>query len=248
MLEIIKFNLNRGNLNLQLFEIGKIYFSGSENLSGKYFQSYIEQNVLLIALTGFASEKNWFSNQRNFDIYDAKGIASNILKKILFDNIELISYDENENGEILISMNGILVGKIFKISDEIVKLYDIKEEVFVFELQLENFEESNQSDKKFKEISRFPKTSRDIAIVVDSSLHQKEIFEKIKSSGGKYLQNVKLFDLFEGESLGKDKKSFAYRLEFQSSEKTLQDKEIENAIAKILNELKKNFNASLRAQ
>lgn len=60
MLEIIKFNLNRGNLNLQLFEIGKIYFSGSENLSGKYFQSYIEQNVLLIALTGFASEKIGF--------------------------------------------------------------------------------------------------------------------------------------------------------------------------------------------
>ena len=135
MLEIIKFNLNRGNLNLQLFEIGKIYFSGSENLSGKYFQSYIEQNVLLIALTGFASEKIGFPTKEIL-IFMMRRNCIKYFKENPFDNIELISYDENENGEILISMNGILVGKIFKISDEIVKLYDIKEEVFVFELQL----------------------------------------------------------------------------------------------------------------
>ena len=244
----IKFNINYGNKNLKLFEVGKIYFKPSLDEQTLFFKDYSEEKVLVFALSGNAADKNNFTEERLFDIFDLKGVVQNFFNKFLFNQKDSILYNVSENGAILIEQRGKQIGKIFKTTDEINKFYDFGQNVFVAELYIEKIIFQKLINKKYLEPSRYPKIVRDIAIVIEEKYLCSDIINQIKTLNIKDLVSINLFDLFVSDSLGKGKKSFAFRFEFQSDVKTLKENEIEKNIEKIIESLKNKFKANLRSQ
>ena len=102
------------------------------------------------------------------------------------------------------------------------------------------------SRRRFKPLPKYPASKRDLAILVDRGVTQGEVEETIRRGGGRLLESVKLFDVFEGEQLGSGKKSLAYALEFRSSERTLQDREVDEAVQDIVRALGSAVGATLR--
>ena len=98
----------------------------------------------------------------------------------------------------------------------------------------------------FKAISKFPSVERDLAVIIDNSVSCESIVSLIKKSGGEYLESVKLFDIYKGEQIAKDKKSLAFNLVFQALDRTLNVEEIDEVVKNILLELRNNVNAELR--
>ena len=108
----------------------------------------------------------------------------------------------------------------------------------VFELSIKALLELSKSEKKYQKISPFPAILRDIAIVAEKSVLAYNIIKEIKEAGGEILKNVELFDYYEGDKIGFDKKSLAFHLIFQSEDRTLEDREADDALNKIIKKLK----------
>ena len=121
----------------------------------------------------------------------------------------------------------------------------IKKDIFIFSVQIEdlNFEQSIS----YKQFSKFPSSSRDLAFLVDKNISANRVEEVIKSAAGKFFKELKIFDVYEGPGVGEDKKSLALNIAWQSMSTTLQDSDIDNAVAKIVNSVKKELDGELRA-
>ena len=100
--------------------------------------------------------------------------------------------------------------------------------------------------RRFTPLPKYPSVKRDVAVVVDRAVSQSEVEETIRRSGGRLLESVRLFDVFEGEQLGSGKKSLAYALEFRSPERTLQDREVDEAVHDLVRALASTLGATLR--
>jgi phenylalanyl-tRNA synthetase beta chain len=117
---------------------------------------------------------------------------------------------------------------------------------FVFELKLDVINENYNLDLVMQEIPKYPAVSRDLALVIDRNVLASQLIEEVKKAGKKTLKSVEIFDLYEGDNIDKDKKSIALSLVLQSNEKTLETKEVDVVIERILKHLETELNASLR--
>ena len=247
MLQTITYNFNHGASRLQVFEIGRIFSNSIEH--GTYFKGYIEKNVLGICLSGEANQLTWSEKLRNVDVFDIKGIVLSLLKSIGLDNIDLIYYNASSSlteMTIGIEINNTYVGFFRKCNQEITKKFKIDKDVFYAELDLDEVVKFN-TDKKYKEFSKFPTVIRDIAFVVKSEIAVGEIEKVIRNVAGASIISVTLFDLFEGKSIGEGNKSVAFSLSLNSAEKTLTENEIETIVSSIVDAVVKTFNANLRS-
>lgn len=242
MLSTIRNNINSSGkgIPLKLFEIGKV-FSKLEN-------SYYEENRLCFALCGKNDFDSFDSKEKDFDYFDIKGELEMFLSKLNLESLELIYYNSKEmdGGKTDLLLSGKVIGNIYIISKELLKLYDIDDDVFLVELKVDDVLKLTGESIKYKEISKFPPVKRDLALIVNKDIKFSEIKDTIKSSGGGYLQRLSLFDIYSDEKLGKDKKSMAFSLEFSSKEKTLTDEEISKQIQKIIKTLEKKLEITLR--
>ena len=122
----------------------------------------------------------------------------------------------------------------------------MKDDVFVFEINLSILKDIKVSKMKYKEISKFPGISKDLAFVLDKNITSEEVLKTIKKSGGRLLTGIEIFDLYEDVSLGDNKKSLAFNLYFEDPNKTLTLDEITEVFNKIIKEVSKKYNANLR--
>jgi phenylalanyl-tRNA synthetase beta chain len=140
------------------------------------------------------------------------------------------------------------IAEVVNLQKSLLKQFDIKQPVFYAVINWSILQKAVTNIKsKFKELSKFPAVQRDISLLVDKTVNYATIEEAIKKSGVKKLSQMQLFDLFENEKLGADKKSLSINLTFVDDEKTLTDAEIENFVNKILNSITKVTNATLRS-
>ena len=146
----------------------------------------------------------------------------------------------------IISKDGKKIGWFGKIHKKVLKNYDINHDVYYAELDTDYL--ASLPEKKFavKELSKFPAVERDIAVVVDEEVTNKELTSAIKSACGKYFDGVELFDVYRSEQLGENKKSLAYKIRLISEEKTLTTEEINTIINKVLRSLEFRYRAKLR--
>jgi phenylalanyl-tRNA synthetase beta chain len=147
---------------------------------------------------------------------------------------------------ISVNYNGETVAELGKVRNDLMAKFDIKQPVFFADLYWETIIEVGNKKVQFKEISRYPSVERDLAIVVPKTMKYKDISEQLFKLRLNKLQQVRLFDVFESEKLGKDKKSMAINLTFMDEEKTLTDKEIDGWMNKIMSTLEKELNAEVR--
>ena len=239
-LEVITFNINRRNNNLKFFEFGKTY---STNAVGQYNES----NHLCLYLTGQVNDNHWKEKSKLSDIYYIKGVMQAILSNLGLgcDGFETINTNELQTG-LSLQLNGEKILELGRVNTGLASKFDIKQPVFFADLHWDKVLKQAGRQVQFKEISKFPSVERDLAMVIPKSMKYKEISERIDQLKLNQLKDVKLFDVFESEKLGRDKKSLAINLTFVDEEKTLTDKEIDAWMNRIMTTLEKELNAEIR--
>ena len=187
-------------------------------------------------------------NERNVDFYILKGILEETLDYLGYSEKYELRIDEDKlpnelhpGQSAIIYVDNKQVGIIGKVHPVMTK-----DDIYVFEIDLDLLLNLKNTKMKYKEISKYPSVKKDIAVLVDKNIKSKELEEVIKQSGNKLLKQVNAFDVYTGKGIEENKKSITYSLIFENPEKTLTDEEINEAISKILEGLKEKLNAELR--
>jgi phenylalanyl-tRNA synthetase beta chain len=233
-LEVIAFNLNRKNSNLKFFEFGKTY---STEGAGKYS----EQNHLCLYITGSTKENHWKGKAKDADIYYVKGVVETIVQvaglKVSFSSDIASPYVENL---ITADLDNKVLARVGKVATKTAAGFDIKGAVYFANFNWDILAEKASKKKiQYKEITKYPLVERDLAMVVSKTMKYAEIKDRLTKLRLGKLQEIKLFDIFENEKLGNDKKSMAINFTFFDEEKTLTDKEIDGWMNNIISTLEK---------
>lgn len=240
-LEVVAHNLNHRNLNLRLFEFGKIY-----RRSGKDQFQELERCCLVI--TGQKNESSWKQTATAADFYTLKGAVDALIKGLgLKITSQEMESTESLSFGITWSDSKQTVGFGGEVSPKWLEKMGIKQPVFFAELNWDYLAlQFNQQRSVIREIPRFPAVQRDLALIAPRSLTWEQIQSTVQKIRIESLQDIKLFDIFESDKLGVDKKSMAVNFTFQNMERTLTDKEIEGWMNKILTNLEKELGVNLR--
>ncbi len=248
-LQTVAKNLNAGEKNLKLFEIGNIFYK-NHNSEIKSFDDFTEKEKISIVLTGKANEIYWQEKERLVDFFDLKAFVNNLLSKIYLDNQlkDTYNHDGNLIFEYVYTKNykNIIVGSGGLVRKDILKKFEIDQDVFYFEFDIKSLNAIPVLKKEFKELLKFPKVLRDCAFVVDKATTCADIVESITKGSSGLLKKVLLFDVFESENLGKDKKSTAFSLEYYDDKRTLNDDEVDKDFENMVNFVVKKINAEFR--
>jgi phenylalanyl-tRNA synthetase beta chain len=234
-LQAIAFNINRKNTDLFLFEIGKIY--------AQYNDKYNEEEQLIIYLSGNATTASWHQKQQTVSIYNARAIAEVVLQNLGI----AATFSATENG-LDIKLKKQKLGSIYCATSDKLKTFDIKQAVWIVQFNWAVMVNATATNiTKYTAVPKFQGVRRDLALVIDKAITYAEITKSINACNSTLLQNINVFDVFESEKLGADKKSYAISLQFLDAEKTLTDIEVEADIKKIIAALEKNTGASIRS-
>ena len=240
-LEVVAYNINRKNGELKLYEFGKIYNSNAVG-------HYNEINHLALYVTGNINNGNWQQKDAKADFYYLKGMCEKVLAACGLKNISLnILEDEDLEFGIDISVNKKKIGKLGNVSQKILKQFGIKEPVLFADFVWDDIIlMQKKNNLTYVEISKFPAVQRDLAIIVDKQIAYSNIESTIKENNIPLLKNIKLFDIFESEKIGIDKKSMAVNFTFSDETKTLADSDTDSMMKKIILSLEKHLKATIR--
>ncbi len=252
-LETISYNINRKAENLMLYEIGNVYFCNpnAQPTDEHPLMPYKEACQLALWMTGTIRQGNWLRKEEVVTFYDLKATVQNLLLRLGITSREIEMTDGNSsiyNASIDISTKaGKYIGSMGLVAKKLLKLCDIKQEVFYAELDWSTL--IKLALKKDVTYTPLPKTQpikRDLALLLDKSITMAQVEAIVRESERHLLKDVMLFDVYEGKNLPEGKKSYAIAMTIQDDEKTLQDKQIEAVMNKIISNLKKRLGASLR--
>jgi len=240
LLENVAFNVNRRNTDVKLFEFGKIY--------RKLNEVYEEKKCLGIVLSGNFNNESWTGNIRKASFSDLKGLVKQIFVRLnIHVTDELAAKDDNFlDGIEFISGNKSL-GKLGIISKKLAKAIGVNQDTFFAQLDWETIVKlANKNDLKYKEISKFPGSRRDLALLLDSTVKYEDLYKATKEVKSNLLKGVNLFDVYEGDKLPAGKKSYALSFVIQDENKTLSDQEIDQLMNKLIKLYQDKFSAELR--
>jgi phenylalanyl-tRNA synthetase beta chain len=240
-LESIAWNLNRKSSRLRFFEFGKTYFSGGV---GKYS----ETNHLSLYLTGELTEDTWKGKAKPGDFYYLKGLCERLFETV---GLSFNGWSELKDPKLSAGLSVTLEDRPLltagAVRTEILKQFDIRQPVLFADVWWDSLMTLASARKiEFRELPRQLPVYRDLAMIVGKTLPYKEVEAAIRGTRLDKLQEVKLFDIFESERLGSDKKSIALSLTFLDEEKTLTDKEIDGMVSRIMTALEKEVQAEIR--
>ncbi|MCK1247545.1 phenylalanine--tRNA ligase subunit beta [Streptococcus uberis] len=244
MLDTIAYNVARKQKNLAIYEIGKVF---EQNADPKVDLPN-ERDTFAFALTGLVAEKDFQTQATAVDFYYAKGILESLFSKLnlkvtFVAEKDMASMHPGRTARILLGEETI--GFLGQVHPQVANDYDIPE-TYVAELNLQAIEANMASTQIFTEISKQPAVSRDIALLVDDQLSHQDIVKIIEGLGLKYLESIKLFDVYAGANIEPGKKSMAYSLTFQNPQESLRDEEVAKYMNKISEALLEKANAQVR--
>ena len=250
-LESIAYNRNRKHYDLHFYEFGNCYFFDTDRKQeGNILSGYSEETHLGLWICGDSNPKNWAAPQTETSVFQLKAHIENILNRLGFTQNQ-VTFESTQSGIYASGMNirtfNRQIGSFGIISGNILKKFDIDTDVFFAEMSWDALlKETSASKVHFSEISRFPSVSRDLALLVDKSVTFAAIEQTAKKAERKLLQELSLFDVYEGKNLPEGKKSYAVNFVLQDKEKTLNDKQIDAVMQKIQQNLEKELGALLR--
>jgi phenylalanyl-tRNA synthetase beta chain len=234
-------NINRKNNSLSLFEFGKTYCQPNKGV-------YQEEEHLALFITGKKREENWHIQKEPVDIYYIKGLINHLLQQIGLKPTAIVKTEHPKLDQMLtFQVDDVIIAYIGKVNKTFSTTFDIKQEVFYADLLWEKCMEL-LSDKalKYHELPKYQPIQRDLAFVIDSNLPYSDIETTIQTLKISKLKQIKLFDVFESEKLGKGKKSMALNFTFVDEEKTMMDKEIDQMMQTIIKRIETNLSAEIR--
>lgn len=250
-LESIAYNRNRRHNDLRLYEFGNCYYyDANKKREDKILNEYSESTKIGLWICGKQTANSWATPSENSSVYEVKAFVENILKRIgiskrqvVFETIENPQYSAG----MIIKTHKQTIGSFGIISKKILKNFDIDTDVYFAEMDWDMLmKESSNNKVKFSEISKFPAVRRDLALLIDKGIAFSQIEQIAQKTERKLLKQVTLFDVYEGKNLPEGKKSYAVNFMLQDEGKTLTDKQIDNVMKKIQNNLEKELGATLR--
>ena len=243
MMQILAGNNNKKNQNVKLFDISRNY----KNIDNQVEKGEVplQENILTIGMYG-----------EDVDFYTLKGLVENILEATNVNRYDIERETTNESyhpGRCANLKVGIdTIATFGEVHPEVLINYEINKRVYLAEINITKIVKYSRVNKKYTEVPKFPAAERDIAVIVDEDVQvgdiEKAITKKCKKllKGQKGLEELKLFDIYRDEKIGKNKKSVAYSLIFRDKTKSLSDDEINPVMEEITKELEEKFGAELR--
>lgn len=252
-LESLSHNINRKNGDLAMYEFGNVYFFNPsvEATAENVLAPYREASRLGLWLTGALRPGNWARPEQPATVYDMKAVVANILARLGINPAEIkLSAGSSEIYSASLDINtrsGKNLGSLGIISKKLASKFDIKQEVIYCELDWHAL--VNLSLRKSVSYSALAKTmpvKRDLALLLDKAVSMEQVEATVRESERRLLKEITLFDVYEGKNLPEGKKSYAITMTLQDAEKTLNDKQIEAVMNKIIANLTKKLGAELR--
>ncbi len=223
---------------LRLFELGKVYLNRNENLPE-------EPDMLCAVICGPRAAQWWQGASEPVDFFDAKGVVEGLLKQTgiaaKFEKSDDTSL--HPLNQAAITAGGKQIGVVGEVHPAVKEHFELTPPVFMFEINIPALLPL-MKDKVYRAIPKFPATVRDVALVVDSGVTHQQILDTMK--GFSLVTEVALFDVYAGGQIPAGKKSMAYRLTFQSPDKTLTDQQVNGVQQAILKKLAMGLGATLR--
>lgn len=251
-LESIAHNANRKNGNLRFFEFGNCYYyDESRKNPEKILGAYSEDYHMGLWLTGNRVEGSWAHPDEAASVYELKAYVLNVLARL---GVTLGAFVVQEGKNDIFSKslaiadrNGKVYVELGLVRKALVAAQGIDQEVYYADLNWSQLmKKTRKSEVRFKEISKYPAVSRDLALLVDKSVEFARIEQIAYASEKKLLRKVELFDVYEGKNLEPGKKSYAVNFVLQDEGKTMNDKQTDAVMGKIIQNLEKQLGAKLR--
>jgi phenylalanyl-tRNA synthetase beta chain len=240
LLSVLESNLRHEEGPIRIFELNRIYIKRENDLPE-------EPEILCGLMYNPEQEKVWPLHTPPFDFFTVKGIVESLLSSL---NVKADYKEVNDDSlrpgcqaEVIVSGNKL--GVIGEVHPKVAAAFDITGKVYMFELNVSSLLPFAMQRNNYKPIARFPAVIRDIALVLDSNVTNKQVTEIINRFS--LVNEVTLFDVYSGKQVEAGKKSLAYRLIFQSAEHTLTDMEVDKVLEQILKKLQSALGATLRA-
>jgi len=244
LLETLKKNINNASFNLKIFEIGRVF------LARKAGELPEEQNILAGLLNGKTSEDLWGSKV-NVDFYDIKGSLENVFYDLKLDQCRYraeISEPFLHPGQSCgLYVNETKIGYLGQAHPEVMQKMDIKSSSYLFEINIDILEKQINRRISYKEISKFPAVQRDVAFVIPDSMEAEKMLEIVLSQHEDLLENVGIFDIYDGKGLDEKTKSLGLRFSYRALDRTLTDTEINAIHDKIVHNTVRLTGAKIRA-
>jgi phenylalanyl-tRNA synthetase beta chain len=241
LLPVLQRNLNRQQGRVRLFEYGMRFLP----LQGGAMQ---QDNVLAGIVFGNVLPEQWAATEQKLDFFDVKGDVEALLA--LSGRLEAFSFNAESHPALhpgqsaRILLDGKAVGWLGAAHPSLESQLGLSGQTFLFEIEATALLSGTVA--KFSEISKYPAIRRDIALVLDRDIPASAVIATARKAAPDTLQNLKLFDLYQGEHIDSGRKSIAMGLTLQAQSRTLTDDEVDSAIEQIVTTLANELGAALR--
>jgi phenylalanyl-tRNA synthetase beta chain len=243
LLDALRHNIARQNADVALFEIGRVFLQPD----GKFK----EERRLGVALTGRRSPAFWAGSERDakFDIYDLKGVLEEFLDQF---GLRGVTWTRREAGpsffleSAAIQLGKLTLGEMGQLSPVLQKRYDLRDAVFLAELNFEQVLGRRAPSKSFKPLPMFPAIRRDVAMLVPEATAHEAVVNIVRQARPANLEKFDLFDVFRGKNIPDGQKSVAYAFTYRNPERTLTDAEVNSAHEKLVEKFKQDLGAAIR--
>lgn len=246
LLRAISLNQAHKNMDLKLFEIGKIF---QESTRGEL---PFEEQRIASAWTGLRHSDSWNLSKEKADIFDIKGLIEEIFSSLFIRDWKVVIEERSEpfyapyNCARIVTSENICIGTFGEISQECIDAFDIIGSVFVFDFSLDRLLSISKAIPKYKLLPKYPSIERDVSIILPENIHAQKLLDFIDQHRPSFLESVKIFDVYKGKNIPKGEKSIGIRLIYRSEKHTLSENEIVSIHESFVVDLMEQFNARLR--
>ena len=240
LLGVLKHNVNRQHERVRIFETGQVFLKQGDQMK---YPSHLGGLIY-----GALSPELWCQSKKQLDFFDVKGDIEALLD--VSKNPSAFRFVPSQQQALHrgqcadLELDGNPVGIIGALDPALQRELNINYRVYLFEIDLESLQKAKIS--KIKELSRFPEVNRDLAIVIDESVSAEQILGNVRENAGDCLVDLRIFDVYQGDAIGKSKKSIALGLTLQHASRTLSEDDINETINRCVKGLDAKFNAKLR--
>ncbi|MBN7811312.1 phenylalanine--tRNA ligase subunit beta [Algoriphagus sp. H41] len=239
-LEVLAHNINRRQTDLKCFEFGTVYQKTAEG--------YKEGRRLAIFHSGNRSSESWIEPERAFGFADIYATVERILERL---NIEVGQVAMKESAPFTYGLTLKLgekeLGSIGLVDEKILKLAEVRQEVWFAELDWDLLTKKASGLKKYGEISKFPEVRRDLSLVIDKAVTYDQVKSVAEKAGGKLVKRIGVFDVYQGDKIDAGKKAYALSFHLQDQENTLTDKVIDKTMGKLIQAFQDQVGAIIRS-
>lgn len=248
LLQSVEYNIKHSTANVQLYEIGTLFF-GRENASAPK-----ERESVAGVLSGSMGDVTWNHKPMPLRFFDGKGVVEELLSQLRTPKVRFRPADGDDyaflqpgrGAEVL--SGGTVLGWVGEIHPDARDVYGIDIPVVAFELNLEALIKGAGAQEAYREFSQFPSVEHDLAIVVDDDVTCEDLERRLRSAGGKLLVGVRLFDVYRDPvRVGVGKKSMAFALIYRADDHTLTSEEVERAHSKLVTKVCKATGGEVRS-